>query len=429
MSFHPCLPFADLFAVDVAESATQLFDALKSLSYDGIGITRECYSASEQAAIDLMQSEAARHGLQSESDAAGNLFITLPGSCPQGSYVLCGSHLDSVPHGGNYDGAAGVIAGLLCLCRMKELGVVPRKNIKLVVLRAEEGAWFGRPCIGSRALLGRLKPDDLMLCHYLTNETLAASMQKMGVAIELISQGHPLIDPREIAVYFELHIEQGPVLEASGQPLAIVSGVRGNIRHKRVTCTGQAGHSGTVPQSFRQDAVLAAADLLMRMEMHCRHLLLAGRDLVFTAGILHTDAGKSAITRIPDEVVFSLDIRSQDPQTLKDFYEHVLEESSRVASERTVSFTFDDRTSSRPTLLDARWTQRLQALAGELGFAAPVIPSGAGHDAAIFADEGIPAAMIFVRNENGSHNPNEAMEIADFIRAAQLLYRALLEAA
>jgi N-carbamoyl-L-amino-acid hydrolase len=429
MRSHACLPFADLPPVDATSTATRLFEALKGLSHDGIGITRECYSASEQAAIDFIRSEATQWGLFSEADAAGNLFITLPGFSHPGPIVLCGSHLDSVPHGGNFDGAAGVIAGLLCLCRMKELRVVPRKAIKLVVLRAEEGAWFGKPCIGSSALLGRLKPEDLMLRHYLTNETLATSMQQMGIETERISQERPLIDLREIAVYFELHIEQGPVLEASGQPVAIVSGIRGNMRHKKVTCTGRAGHSGTVPQSFRQDAVLAVADLLMRAEMHCRHLLLAGRDLVFTSGVLHTDSSKNAITRIPDEVVFSIDIRGQDTQTLEDFYSRVLEESSSVAAERGVTFRFDDKTQSLPTLLDAEWIRRLQALAVELKVAAPVIPSGAGHDAATFAEAGVPAAMIFVRNENGSHNPNEAMEIADFLKATQLLYRALLEAA
>ena len=429
MNSNPCLPFAELSPVDAASTAMRLFEALKELSHDGIGITRECYSASEQAAIDFIRSEATQHGLLSEADAAGNLFITLPGFSRRGPFVLCGSHLDSVPHGGNFDGAAGVIAGLICLCRMKELRLAPRKAIKLVVLRAEEGAWFGKPCIGSSALLGRLKPEDLMLRHYLTNETLATSMQQMGIATERISQQRPLIDLREIAVDFELHIEQGPVLEASGQPLAIVSGIRGNMRHKRVTCTGKAGHSGTVPQSFRQDAVLAVADLLMRMEMHCRHLLLAGRDLVFTSGVLHTDSSKNAVTCIPDEVAFSIDIRSQNTETLEDFYSHILAESSSVAAERGVTFRFDDKTQSLPTLLDAEWIQRLQALAAEQNVAAPAIPSGAGHDAAIFAEAGVPAAMIFVRNENGSHNPNEAMEIADFLKAMQLLYRALLEAA
>jgi len=414
---------------DTAAGAAFLFRELAQMSYDGVGITRESYGSTEQAAIELVKIVARSSGLAVESDAASNFFISLPGTCGDESFVLCGSHLDSVPHGGNYDGAAGVVAGLMCLCRMRHLGIVPRRTIKLVVLRAEESAWFGKPCIGSSALMGQLKKEDFDLKHRLTGKSLSESMSAAGVQIEKLLQAHPLIDPRQIAAYLELHIEQGPVLISKDKPVGIVSGIRGNRRHRRIVCKGEAGHSGAVPQCLRHDAVLATADLLVRLERRSLEMLDLGYDLVVTSGIVNTNPDDQAITRIAGEVTFSLDIRSQSKETLDCFHSWVVEESKIVGIERGVTFEFDAPDLFEPVLLDRGLIETLRKLCERFDLEAPVMASGAGHDAAIFANSGIPSAMIFVRNENGSHNPDEAMELDDFLRATQLLYAALLEVA
>jgi len=423
----PLMPQHSTF--DTAASAAFLFRELERISFDGVGITRESYGSTEQAAIELIKRVAKRNGLAVEADAASNLFISLSGTCADGSYILCGSHLDSVPHGGNYDGAAGVVAGLMCLCKMRHLGIVPRRTIKLVVFRAEESAWFGKPCIGSSALMGQLKKEDLELKHRLTGKSLFESMSAAGVQLDKLFQAHPLIDPKQIAAYLELHIEQGPVLVSKDKPVAIVSGIRGNMRHRKIVCKGEAGHSGAVPQPLRHDAVLATADLLMRLERRSLEVLDSGNDLVVTSGIVNTNLDDQAVTRIAGEVTFSLDIRSQSRETLACFHEWVLQESKIVGTERGVAFEFDAPELFEPVLLDRSLIGTLQKLCESFDLEAPVMASGAGHDAAIFANSGIPSAMIFVRNENGSHNPNEAMELEDFLRATQLLYAALLEVA
>jgi len=410
-------------------SAQFLFQELEHLSFDGTGVTRESYNTTEDAAFELVKVFAERHGLKTETDAAANLYVTLPGQTQTDSYILCGSHLDSVPHGGNYDGAAGVVAALICLCKMASLSIVPNRAIKLIVLRAEEGAWFGKPCLGSSALLGRICPEDLSLKHYLTGVTLRETMLRAGANPKLIELGLPLTDLKKIVAYFELHIEQGPILEKRNCPVAIVSGIRGNFRHKRIVCIGEPGHSGAVPQTLRHDAVLATADLLMRIEKSWIKHLNKGADLVVTSGIVSTNSADHSSTRIPGEVFFSLDIRSQDETTLKLFHQWVIDESRQVEAERGVRFEFDHDCHSSPVLLDNALIDSLGKLSERLELDAPIMPSGAGHDAAIFSAAGIPSAMIFVRNQNGSHNPNESMELKDFLKGTHLLYNALLEAA
>jgi N-carbamoyl-L-amino-acid hydrolase len=421
--------FTDNSTFDPFASAQFLFRELEHLSFDGTGITRESYSTTEEAAFGLMKAFAERHGLRTETDPASNLFITLPGLQRTDSCVLCGSHLDSVPHGGNYDGAAGVVAALICLCKMRSLSIVPNKMIKLVVLRAEEGAWFGKPCIGSSALLGQLRSEDLSLKHYLNGLTLRETMKRAGAKPELIELGLPLTNLKNITAYFELHIEQGPVLEKNNRPVAIVSGIRGNFRHKRIACIGEPGHSGAVPQYLRHDAVLATADLLIRVEQQWIKHLNKGDDLVVTTGVVSTNPADHSSTRIPGEVFFSLDIRSQDEATLTLFHHWIIDESRRIEIERGVRFEFGHDCHFSPVLLDKPLISRLGRLCERLELDAPVMPSGAGHDAAIFSAAGIPSAMIFVRNQHGSHNPSEAMDLEDFVKGAHLLYEALLEAA
>jgi N-carbamoyl-L-amino-acid hydrolase len=254
-------------------------------------------------------------------------------------------------------------------------------------------------------------------------------MKTAGANTERIALSLPLMDLRNVLAYFELHIEQGPVLVSENLPVAIVSGIRGSIRHRHVVCRGEAGHSGAVPQSLRHDAVLATADLLMRAERRSLELLDDGQDLVMTSGVITTNPDEHAITRIPGEVAFSLDIRSQNAQTLHGFHQFVLDESRCVGLNRGVAFSFDPPTRFNSALLDASLIQRLKRLSVNLGLNAPMMPSGAGHDAAIFSAQGIPSAMIFVRNDHGSHNPGEAMEMEDFLKATHLLYKALLETA
>ena len=407
--------------------ADRIFTDIRKLSEDGPGVSRDSYGPGEQAAIDYCAELATSEGLVVRFDEAANLIIEIPGKDPDAPCIVCGSHLDSVPQGGNYDGAAGVIAGLIALIRMKRADIAPPRNIRVMALRGEESAWFGQCYLGSSALFGQLAKDDLDLKHRVTGRTLSDYMTEAGAEIDRIRNGGRLLDPADIAAYIELHIEQGPVMVARDLPMGIVTGLRGNIRHANIICTGEAGHSGAVPRWLRHDAVMATVDLLHRIDSHWQALLERGLDLVVTAGMVNTNAEEHAMSRIPGECRFCLEIRSQSIDTLEASYQLIRSEADNVSRDRGVSFAFDDRSLSSPAEMDKRWIQHLLDTCKEMNIAAEPIPSGAGHDAAVFANADIPSAMIFIRNQNGSHNPREAMEIDDFMHGADVLYTALLD--
>src|SRR5487761_1873699 len=400
-------------AFDLRATADQLFSELAraTADADGIGVSRESYGVGEQKAIELVRRKAESAGLETGFDAAANLVVTLYGRDADRPFVAIGSHLDSVPQGGNFDGAAGVVAGLLVLMRMKEERVVPPRTVKLIAMRGEESAWYGKTCVGSYALFGGLTEQDLTLAHRSGRGTLGEAMQKRGADVARIAHGERLLDPASVAAYLELHIEQGPVMVARGFPTAIVTGIRGNIRHREIRCIGEAAHSGAVPRWLRRDAVFAVAELVAHLDEHWESLQQRGLDLVVTG-----------------EVSFSFEVRSQSSDTLEAFYHLMRTECRAIGNKRKVEFRFDRQLDTKPARMDDAWVERLLRLSKRLGLPAETLPSGAGHDAAIFANEGVPSAMIFIRNEHGSHNPQEAMALDDFLKGADLLYRAVVEA-
>jgi N-carbamoyl-L-amino-acid hydrolase len=408
--------------------AEALFDALKQATGDGIGITREAYGPKESEALDIVEVRARELGLATKRDAGANLVVTLEGSEPELPFLACGSHLDSVPQGGNFDGAAGVIAGLAVIAGFRAEGFVPRRTIKVYGLRGEESSRFGRAYMGSSALFGKLSAADLAVKDGRSGRSLAECMADVGVDMGRVSKGEPLLDPGAVFAWIELHIEQGPVLVARELPIGIVTGIRGNIRHRTVECVGEAGHSGAVPRWLRRDAVFATAELITHLDRHWRTLLERGRDVVVTSGVFGTDPQEHAIARIPGTVRFSFEVRSQSRETLEAFYDLFLSECGMIGEERGVEFKLDRRLEAEPAVMDAGWINRLKTVARDLGLPDEEIPSGAGHDAAVFANAGIPSAMLFVRNEHGSHNPHEAMEIDDFLAGIAVMRAAIREA-
>jgi len=405
----------------------RMFADIRKMSVDGPGVSRDSYGPGEQAAIEYCAELARTEDLAVRFDEAANLIVELPGKDPDAPCVVCGSHLDSVPQGGNFDGAAGVVAGLIALIRLKRAGRTPPRTVRVMALRGEESAWFGLCYLGSSALFGQLAKDDLTLKHRVTGRTLGAYMADAGAAVARIENGERLLDPADIAAYIELHIEQGPVMVARNLPVAVVTGLRGNIRHADIVCTGEAGHAGAVPRWLRHDAVMATAELLNRIDKHWQALLERGLDLVVTTGMMSTNPAEHAMSRIPGECRFCLEIRSQSIDTLEAFYQLTRSEADNIGRERGVKFGFDRRSLSNPAVMDERWIRHLLDTCGKLEVKAEAIPSGAGHDAAVFANSGVPSAMIFIRNEHGSHNPREAMELSDFMDGADVLYEALLD--
>jgi len=292
-------------------------------------------------------------------------------------------------------------------------------------MRGEESAWYGKAYMGSLGLIGGLTPEDLTLKHRDTGETLGETMARRGIPVDRVARGEALMNLAEIAAYLEVHIEQGPVMVAREWPVAAVTGIRGNIRHNRVVCHGETGHSGAVPRWLRKDAVIAVADLVARLDEHWRVLQQMGLDLVMTFGIVSTDPASHAVSVIPGEAVFSFEVRSQNGNTLEQFYNLMRDECIEIEKARGVAFRFDRKLVSNPATMAADWVQRFTESGMAVGLKVEPIASGAGHDAAVFANAGVPAAMLFVRNEHGSHNPHEAMDMADFMLAVDVLHRAI----
>lgn len=409
------------------DDAQDIFQRLEEISRDKVGVTRESYGKGESRAFDLVEKIARSEGLHTYRDQAANLVMELAPIADDEKYILIGSHLDSVPQGGNYDGAAGVIAGLLCLIEMKRSNINTDIPVKVIALRGEESAWFGACYLGSKALLGKLEDSEKDLPQRDDGRPLHEYMKEAGADVDKIRMGNVLIDTSRIAAFFELHIEQGPVLIARNLPVAAVTGIRGNIRHREIKCIGEAGHSGAVPRWLRHDAVFAAAELITRIDDHWTTILQHGGDLVATTGILSTNTENHAMSRIPGEVTFSFEARSQYDHTLTAIDALVHSECATIRQERRVDFIFDEPVKTPPAVLDERIVELIKNACEEENLPVEAIPSGAGHDASIFANSGVPTGMIFVRNRNGSHNPDEEMDIEDFIRGVSVLFNTVRE--
>lgn len=404
------------------DTAERLFHDIAEISADVEGVSRPAYSAIETATLNYLENFAREKGLAVAYDAAQCGVFSLPEDHDAKPFVAIGSHVDSVPMGGNYDGLAGVIAGLLCLYRARLVGQRFARPVKVLALRAEESTWFGPCYISSKVMLGALSETELQSAHNGDHRTLEAHLQAMGIDVDKVRRQDPLVDPASFLEYLELHIEQGPLLTEKKRPVAIVSGIRGNFRFKTIRCIGQPGHSGAVPRAYRRDPVLATCDLLHRLDESWLTVLQKGGDLVMTAGIVATDPEKHALSRIPDLVDFSFDIRSQSKKTLKNMRDLLHDEMAIIARERKVQFEPSEELSTAPALCDPKVVNGLLAAMERAGQEPFMMASGGGHDAAVFANAGVSTGMVFVRNQNGSHNPHEAMDISDLIDGCSVIY-------
>jgi len=406
--------------IDLAE---RLFADLSSRTRKGVGIERDSYGPGEQAAHDLMRAAAETLGLEVSIDAIGNLLMTQPGAARQVPGILIGSHLDSVPQGGNYDGAAGVVAGLSVLSGLRRAGLTPACDVTVMAIRAEESAWFDVSYLGSGGAFGLLDPNCLSIRRSDNGRTLEETLRALKLDPEAIRERRRLLDPKSIRAYLELHIEQGPTLVERGLPAGVVTAIRGCKRFRNARCLGRYGHSGATERAYRQDAVAATVALLHHLESVWIAQEKSGADLVFTSGEIYTDATMHAPSKVSGETHFVLDIRSVSNDTMDAVAEEARSAAKRLGREYRVRFDLGDTSDSPPALMDSRLRRALMNLLVQ-----PFeMASGAGHDAATFAAVGIPSAMIFVRNDHGSHNAEESMELADFAVGARALQRLILE--
>jgi beta-ureidopropionase / N-carbamoyl-L-amino-acid hydrolase len=403
--------------------AAALFDSLGRATRRGRGIVRDSYGPGEQAAHDIMHAAAENIGLEVSIDAIGNLLMTLTGRDRLAPRIMIGSHLDSVLQGGNYDGAAGVVAGLCAVSALKQAGECLPCDITVMGIRAEESAWFDIAYLGSGGAFGLLDPACLRIPRSDNGKSLEATLIERGFDPQPIRERRPLLDPERIRAYLELHIEQGPTLVAEGLPAAAVTGIRGCKRFRNARCIGRYGHSGAVNRAHRHDAVAATVALLHHLEEVWLAREQAGDDLVITSGELYTDPAMHGPSKIAGETRFVIDVRSISDATMNAVAAEARQAAARIGQAYRVDFDLGATSDSPPAVMDARLRAALRARLDR-----PYeMASGAGHDAAVFAKMGIPTGMIFVRNDHGSHNPDEAMTLDDFGVATQALLGLLLD--
>ncbi|MBO1081489.1 hydantoinase/carbamoylase family amidase [Roseomonas sp. 573] len=409
--------------------ASRMFDELRANSTDGLGVTRDAYGPGERMAHALARREAEALGLEVKADPVGNLYMTLPGNDRAAPQVLLGSHLDSVKEGGNFDGAAGVLAGLAAVAGLKRAGFRPARDITVIATRAEEaGAWFPTSYPGSRGALGMLKAAELQVKRQDTGRSLADHMREEGFDPGFAERGETVLTPANTAAFLELHIEQGPVLDAEQVPVAVVTGIPGSRRLRQGRVVGEYNHSGGTPRRFRRDAAIALAEFALGLDEEWARLEAHGHRLVCTFCTMATTA-EAGFTKIAGEATFMLDVRAVNPASVDAVFARLAELVPEIEARRGVRFELGPETGSLASPMDAGVRAGLARAAAAAGVGCIEMASGGGHDAAAFAAAGIPSGMLFVRNQNGSHNPHEAMRMEDFSAACAVVTQWLTEAA
>ena len=407
--------------------AEGLFDEIRAASAVAVGVTRPAWSEQDQFAAEALADSAGTLGLETAFDHAGNLYCTLPGHDRSAPAVLTGSHVDSVPTGGHFDGLAGAVAGLVVLAAFRDIGWTPSRDVSAIATRAEESVWFGIPFIGARLALGSLSHDHLdSLRRSDTGKTLAQHMAALGLDPDALrGEDAPRLSPASACGFLELHIEQGPVLVAQRAQVAVPTTIRGNLRWPGARCLGRYDHSGATPRAHRQDAVLAVAELVQALETFWIAQEESGvPDTVFTVGKFFTDDGHHAMTKVPGRCDFTLNFGGTSRVFLDACRAEVEARATEIGARRRVAFDLGECVQAAPAPLDADLRTTLEESAAALGISMRSFAT-VGHDAAVFQRAGIPAAMVLVRNAHGSHNPDEAMTLDDFGAGAAVLAHAI----
>ena len=385
-----------------AERVLENLDALRQLTGDEHGAQRVAWTPMWQKARAwfevLVDALPYQQRIERHYDAAGNHWVTLQGESERA--LLLGGHLDSVPNGGWLDGSLGVLGGFEVLRAINErYAGRPPVTIRLVDWADEEGARFGRSLFGSSAFAGTHSIEADRGRTDKDGVTYEAALAQCGVAVDEI--GDAGAERANAAAYLELHIEQGPVLEARGLPLAVVAGTKGVERHA-ITFFGQEAHSGSTPMNARRDALAAAAKLALEI----RPIARKHADAVATMGSVKTFPG--IVTAVVGRCETTLDMRDLDAAVLAEMFAEARAASERFAIEEGCTVEWKRIWSIEPILFHVELIRLAgEAIAAE-GIAAPALPSGPLHDAAEVARAGIPTVMMFVQSLKGlSHNREE----------------------
>lgn len=378
------------------------------------GVRRLALSAEDVAGRALFARWCEAAGCAVRVDAAGNMFARRAGRDAARPPVLVGSHLDSQPTGGKFDGALGVLAGLEVLRVLHEAGVETEAPVELVNWTDEEGARFGRAMIGSGIWAGQLEAAETEALRDADGVTLGAALDAAGA--------RGAVPARAFAAdsYFELHIEQGPILEREGRRIGVVTGAQAQV-WLRATVTGRDSHAGTTPPAARRDALAGAARLVLAVQRIMREAGEAGRG---TVGSLVVAPGSPNV--IPGEVRLTVEFRNPSEAVVAAQAERFRAEAAAVAAEEGLLVAIEERFRIPAQPFDPACVALVRDAAARLGLSAMEIVSGAGHDAVHVAAV-VPSAMVFVPCRDGlSHNEAESIEPGEAADGAAVVLEAVL---
>jgi N-carbamoyl-L-amino-acid hydrolase len=405
--------------------ASRLRDRLETLSTFGRpaggsfadGVSRVAYSDADVAGRRYVIGQLTAAGLHSRIDAAGNIFARREGTAPTLPPILFGSHIDSVPNGGNFDGDLGSLSALAAIEALDAAGVRTRHPLEMVVWAHEEGFAFGRGLACSRIAAGDVTPADL--AEVWNGMTRADAIRRIGGDPDRIQSA--IRRKGSHHCYLELHIEQGGTLERAGIPIGVVEGIVAIDKYDAVI-TGFANHAGTTPIAERHDALLAAA-----------HLTIAVRDAVTRSPgrqvgtVGHIEVTPNSPNVIPGLARLSVELRDLSPAKLVTMMDDIRARAREIAASTQTRIEFTPTMKAAPAEATAEVQQAIERSARGLGLQSSRLPSGAGHDAQMMALLG-PMGMIFVPSVGGvSHSPNELTRWEDCARGADVLLGTILE--
>ena len=401
--------------------AARLWDRIRCLGRIGEvaegGIVRPAYGAAHAEAVRTVALWMREAGLEPGLDATGNLIAVLPGTRPELGAIGIGSHLDTVPHGGAFDGALGVLAALEVAQALRERGVRPTRSVAVLGFADEEGNTFGIGVLSAQLWIGEITPDDYASITDEDGRGLDTYLAAFEVA------GVTRVERPELAAYLELHVEQGPVLHADGGRAAAVEGIVG-ISRTTVRFTGEANHAGTTPLALRRDALLGGAELALAV----RHLGEATGDrAVTTVGVFEARPGATNV--IPGDVRMRVEMRSPDEELMAELRGGVERAACAAAARHGLEVSLDAWHHAPAVPMHPAALRVTQDALADAGLPVRSMPSWAGHDAKVLARR-MPTGMLFVPSNGGiSHAPGEDTDPEACALGAEALYHAVVRLA
>ncbi|KOO46367.1 hydantoinase [Priestia koreensis] len=384
------------------------------------GVCRLAHSKEDREAVDLFRTWMDEAGFETEIDCFGNLVGKLQGTDPSAPLLVIGSHLDSQPYGGRFDGAAGCVAALEVAQTLKENDQRLVHGFHLICFSDEEGSRFAKGLFGSKGLLGMLKKDDLERQDK-NGMTRREALQEFGVnPLDISYEG--VYKAQDLLAFLELHIEQGPILDKSNEPIGIVTGISGPL-WLTVTLEGKAGHTGSVPMSLRQDALVGAAEIVGAI----RETVTRDPEAKTIGSVGSLRVFPDSRNIIPEKVTFTVDLRDIDLERRNECEEIIMAKIKDVCQKHHLTYDVSEDTRSDPKYC-ADWIKdAMREEAKKMNVTAPEIMSGPFHDAITFS-EVCDYGMIFIRCKDGiSHHPDEFSTYADIALGTELLYHTALK--